>query len=69
MFASATFLGAMLGSTTGGYLAEPHDRVPLIGHFDIFRRMPYIAPGLAMGIAALLCSLAVFCLVPEVRLS
>jgi hypothetical protein len=66
MFASATFLGAMLGSAVGGYLAEPQGRVPFIGDFAIFANRPYIAPGLAMGLTALLAGIAVLCLVPEV---
>jgi MFS family permease len=66
MFASATFLGAMLGSAVGGYLAEPKGRVPLIGDFAVFADRPYIAPGLAMGLAALLVGIALFCVVPEV---
>lgn len=66
MFASATFLGAMLGSTVGGYLVEPGGRVPFIGDIAIFADRPYIAPGLAMGLAAFLVGAAVFCVVPEV---
>jgi MFS family permease len=67
LFASATFLGAMLGSMVGGYMAEPNGRVPILGRMEVFREGPYIAPGLTMGTLTVLCALAVWLLVPEVN--
>jgi len=69
LFASATFLGAMLGSMAGGYLAEPKWRVPLLGKMGLFKTSPYAAPGLMMGVWTVLCALAIWLLVPEVRSS
>lgn len=66
LFASATFLGAMLGSSVGGYVAEPYGRVPILGTVEIFREKAYVAPGLIMGGLAVLCALAIWFLVPEV---
>ena len=66
LFASATFLGAMLGSVVGGYLAEPSGWVPILGKMEYFRERPYIAPGLTMGALTVLCALAVWLYVPEV---
>jgi MFS family permease len=66
LFASATFLGAMLGSLVGGYLAEPVGRVPFLGKFEMFRDRPYIAPGLTMGALTVLCAFAIWLFVPEV---
>jgi hypothetical protein len=66
LFASATFLGAMLGSSVGGYMAEPVGWVPFLGKFDMFRDRPYIAPGLTMGGLTVLCALAIWLFVPEV---
>jgi MFS family permease len=67
LFASATFLGAMLGSSVGGYLAESVGRVPILGRIEFFKTRPYAAPGLMMGALAILCALAIWFLVPEVR--
>jgi MFS family permease len=69
LFASATFLGAMLGSLVGGYMAEPVGRVPILGRMEMFRDRPYIAPGLVMGVLTALCALTIWVLVPEVRSS
>jgi hypothetical protein len=66
LFASATFLGAMLGSMVGGYLAEPQWRVPLLGKMGLFKTSPYAAPGLMMGVLTVLCACAIWFLVPEV---
>jgi MFS family permease len=66
LFASATFLGAMLGSLVGGCLAEPVGRVPFLGRMEMFRDRPYIAPGLTMGVLTVLCAFAIWLLVPEV---
>jgi MFS family permease len=68
LFASATFLGAMLGSSVGGYMAEPAGRVPFLGKLELFRDRPYIAPGLTMGGLTVLCALAIWLFVPEVSL-
>ena len=68
LFASATFLGAMLGSSVGGYMAEPAGRVPFLGKFVMFRDRLYIAPGLTMGGLTVLCALAIWLFVPEVSL-
>jgi MFS family permease len=67
LFASATFLGAMLGSMIGGYLAEPVGRVPLLGRMEFLKDRPYVAPGLTMGVLTVLCALAIWFLVPEVK--
>lgn len=69
LFASATFLGAMLGSLVGGYMAEPVGRVSIFGRMEMFRNRPYIAPGLTMGVLTVLCALAIWVLVPEVKSS
>jgi len=67
IFAMATFLGAMLGSVVGGYMAEPNGRIPILGRMEYFRQRPYIAPGLTMGALTVLCALTIWFLVPEVR--
>jgi MFS family permease len=69
VFASATFLGAMLGSLIGGYLAQPADRVWIIGKLPLVSTRPYIAPGLLLGCLTLGCALAVWLFVPEVSSS
>jgi MFS family permease len=69
LFASATFLGAMLGSLIGGYMAEPVGRVPILGRMEVFRDRHYVAPGLTMGALTVLCAVAIWFLVPEVRSS
>jgi hypothetical protein len=69
LFASATFLGAMLGSSVGGYLAEPSERVPFLGEMRFFKSRPYTAPGLMMGVLTVLCAFAIWFMVPEVRSS
>lgn len=66
LFASATFLGAMLGSTIGGYLAEPKGRIPFLNNSHLFQEKPYIGPGLVMGAFTVLCALTIWMIVPEV---
>jgi hypothetical protein len=69
LFASATFLGAMLGSLIGGYLAQPAGRVWIIGKLPLFATRPSIAPGLLLGCLTLGCALGVWLFVPEVSSS
>ena len=56
----------MLGSTIGGYLAEPEGRIPLPENFHLFQEKPYIGPGLVMGALTVLCALTIWMVVPEV---
>jgi MFS family permease len=68
LFATATFLGAMLGSMVGGYMAEPQGRVPFLGRVRVFEERPYIAPGLIMGSLTIVCAIAIWGFVPEVQI-
>jgi hypothetical protein len=56
----------MLGSTVGGYMAEPEGQIPIIGSICLFQDTPYIAPGLVMGSLTIICALTIGLVVPEV---
>lgn len=69
LFATATFVGAMLVSMIGGYMAEPQGRVSLLGRLKLFDERSYIAPGSIMGFLTILCAIAFWGFVPEVQSS
>jgi len=56
----------MSGAGLSGYLAEPAGRVPALGDLDLFKRKPYLLPGLTMSFIAIISAFTIWLFVPEV---